>query len=475
MRRFIKLTPPLFLFAIIIIASIAAAPATLATPDAPTAQATANGGEMTVSWNQVPGAQYYTVGWVNWTDAKPISDAGEDWLSQFHYTTVLGSETSYTVKGLDGGDDHYAIIRATDIEGIAGRFGGGWSMFSAWSLPVQPADFTESSSQPTSEEATIPGRPTASAECYMGQQLTPGQSCWFSVPYENPDPVFAVTDGGPYHGYGQWWFSDGFDFFSTGSHGHLWAIDGADHIFEVTRQGSVWVVEQYGPDTEQPTPGTPTQPTEGTSFLSISPSSACQQPVQQLTKGEGCRWDLQHSDVGIFHVVEGGEFDGRLFVRFFGDDHDFVHLHSTGYYQIGDEVLGDLEIEREGSVWTLKQVDHVAEHLSSDGSTVLNIPSAPEDDCYVGLQIGPGEGCVVPDPDDPNGYRFHGSVIYGGDYHGRFIRIDDDGDIKLSKPDATMVITTNYPRGGDSGYRFEAKKLAGDVWEIVKVNEQVQR
>ena len=364
MRTFIKFTSSVFLLAIIITASIAAAPATLATPGAPTAQATANGGEMTISWNQVPGAQYYTVGWVNWTDAKPISDAGEDWLSQFYYTTVLGSETSYTVKGLDGGDDHYAIVRATDIEGAAGRFGGGWSMFSAWSLPVQPADFTESSSQPTSEEATIPGRPTASAECYVGQQLTPGQSCWFSDTYENPDPVFAVTNGGPYHGYGQWWFSDGFSFDSTGSHAYLWTIDSVDHIFEVTRQDSVWVVEQYGPDTEQPSP---------------------------------------------------------------------------------------------------------------DGSTVLNIPGAPENDCYVGLQIGPGEGCVVPDPDDPNQYRFHGSVVNGGDYHGRFIKIDDGGEIELSRQDATMVINTNYPGGADFGYRFEAKKIAGDVWEIVKVNEQVQR
>ena len=35
-----------------------------------------------------------------------------------------------------------------------------------------------------------------------------------------------------------------------------------------------------------------------------------------------------------------------------------VLLHSTGFYQIGDEVSGDLEVEREGSVWTLKQVDH---------------------------------------------------------------------------------------------------------------------
>ena len=436
-----------------------------------------NPGEVIITWDAVPNAGYYRVGWVNYNDYLEVTGRGRPWSEAFAFVDVANiDQTSHTITRLEPG-----VLHAFRVASNATEYGqpsfSGWVLLGLAPSPApQPTPGTPTPGTPTPEEAAIPGRPTASAECYVGQQLTPGQNCWFSVPRENPDPVFAVTDGGPYHGWGQWWFSDGFDFLSTGSHGHLYDIDGADHIFEVTRQDSVWVVEQYGPDAQQPSPGTPTQPTtDGTSFLSISPNSDCQQPVQQLSKGEGCRWDLQHGDVGIFHVVEGGEFDGRLFVRFFGDDHDFVQLYSTGYYQIGDEVSGDLEIERQGSVWILNQVDHVAGHPSPDGSTVLNIPAAPEEDCYVGLQIGPGEGCVVPDPDDPNGYRFHGSVIYGGDYHGRFIRIDDDGDIKLTKPDATMVNTTNYPREGNRGYRFEAKKLAGDVWEIVKVNEQVQR
>ena len=136
----IRFIPFIFLFAIIIVASISASPAQLAKPGAPTASATANGGEIIISWNAVPGAQYYTVGWVNWTDAKPLSDAGQDWLSQFNYTTVPGSATSHTVKGLDGGDDHSALIRATDVPGAEARFGGGWSRFSDSSAPVQPAE-----------------------------------------------------------------------------------------------------------------------------------------------------------------------------------------------------------------------------------------------------------------------------------------------------------------------------------------------
>ena len=130
---------PILLCATIIVASVAATPATLARPDAPRVHATANAGEVVIVWDPVPGAQYHTVGWVNWADAKPLSDSGEDWLHLFTYTTVRGNVTSHIVKGLDGGEDHYAIIRATDVAGNEGRFGGGWSPWSEWSPPAKPA------------------------------------------------------------------------------------------------------------------------------------------------------------------------------------------------------------------------------------------------------------------------------------------------------------------------------------------------
>ena len=135
MNRLKKIVPFLVLVAGLSIAGIAATPAVLTQPAAPTAQVTSDGGEMVISWDSIPGAQFYTVGWVNWTEGEPVSDAGGDWHSLFHYTTVRGSETSYTVKGLNGGDDHHAIIRATDVDN---RFGGGYSGWSGWSAAVQP-------------------------------------------------------------------------------------------------------------------------------------------------------------------------------------------------------------------------------------------------------------------------------------------------------------------------------------------------
>lgn len=137
MRQAIHLGPFSLLLTAVIIASIAAVPAVLSKPDGPTVSATANGGEALISWNHVPGARYYTVGWINWTDGRAVADSGSDWLSLFNYATVPGNVTSYTVKGLDSGEDHYAIIRATDDDD---RFGGGYSPWSEWSVsPAQPA------------------------------------------------------------------------------------------------------------------------------------------------------------------------------------------------------------------------------------------------------------------------------------------------------------------------------------------------
>ena len=120
---------------ILMVIQIAATPAVLPKPEAPTVRANQNVGEIVISWNQISGAQYYTVGWVNGTQAKPVSDAGGDWLSHFHYTTVRSDVTSYTVNGLTGGNDYYGIIRVTDNDA---RFGGSYSEWSEWSSPAQP-------------------------------------------------------------------------------------------------------------------------------------------------------------------------------------------------------------------------------------------------------------------------------------------------------------------------------------------------
>ena len=126
----VKFAPIVLLLAII---SIAAAPAVLATPNAPTAAATSNAGEIVASWQSVAGAQFYTVGWINRNDYQQIGSSG-DWLSAFHYATIPASRTSYTVNGLKAGEEYWTIIGARTT-----RVGGDSPSWSAWSGLVTTA------------------------------------------------------------------------------------------------------------------------------------------------------------------------------------------------------------------------------------------------------------------------------------------------------------------------------------------------
>ncbi len=221
----------LLLFALIIMASIAAMPATLAKPNAPTTQATSNPGELTITWERIPGAQYYTVGWINWTQGRPVHEAGGDWLSLFHYSTVPGGETGYTVTGLTGGQNHHAIIRATDVS--SGRFGGDYSAWSAWSPAVQPASPPPPSAPGDSSFLTPPA---SSGNCSEGQRLHPGQACvWPPGNFT----VFAIN-GGDYHNWAV--LHDGGSIRllqgrATGQHV-------GDRTLRIQKQGNVWVITE---------------------------------------------------------------------------------------------------------------------------------------------------------------------------------------------------------------------------------------
>ena len=136
-----------------------------------------NSGEVVVTWDAVPDAGYYRIGWVNYNDYLEVTGRDRPWSEAFAFVDVANiGQTSHTITRLEPGALHAFLVASN------------------------------------------------------------------ASPYGEPS------------------WSD-------------WAL-----------------LELAPAPAPQPTPGTPTQPTEGTSFLSISPSSDCQQPVQQLTKGEGCRW-----------------------------------------------------------------------------------------------------------------------------------------------------------------------------------------
>ena len=111
MRKTIRLVP-LLLFAVIIIGSVAAAPAVLSKPGKPTVKPTANAGELQVSWSPVAGAQHYTVGYANPDEMSRMSAAGRNSLDAFYYITIGADNTSHTLTGLEPETVYWVVVGA---------------------------------------------------------------------------------------------------------------------------------------------------------------------------------------------------------------------------------------------------------------------------------------------------------------------------------------------------------------------------
>ncbi len=134
MSRALRFTSPLLLLLVLLlVAGLAAMPGALPKPGAPTAAATGNAGEISVSWQPVAGARFYVVGWINRDDYNRIGSTG-DWQSAFHYATVPSSRTSYTISGLQAGAQYWTIVGARTT-----RFDGDPASWSEWSTLVTTA------------------------------------------------------------------------------------------------------------------------------------------------------------------------------------------------------------------------------------------------------------------------------------------------------------------------------------------------
>ena len=113
---------------------VAATPAVLPTPNQPTAAATADAGEILVTWQATPGAQFYTVGWANQDEITQMISSGREWVDAFHFATISGDYTRHTVSGLKPEADYFVIVGAQSA-----RFGASDLVWSTWSQPVTTA------------------------------------------------------------------------------------------------------------------------------------------------------------------------------------------------------------------------------------------------------------------------------------------------------------------------------------------------
>ena len=77
---------------------------TLSAPGNVTAHDGLATGEVVITWNAVPNAQFYRIGWVAFEDYQEVTGAGREWLEAFAFVDVANrAQTSHTVKRLTPG------------------------------------------------------------------------------------------------------------------------------------------------------------------------------------------------------------------------------------------------------------------------------------------------------------------------------------------------------------------------------------
>ena len=134
MEKRLRAFSVLGLAAMLSITLVAASPATLPVPGKPIVAATAESGELSITWGASQGAHFYLVGWANYEEVAQMTSAGREWLDAFHFTTIPSQYTSHEITGLKPDTGYVVIIGAKNT-----RFGTSGLTWSAWSNPVTTA------------------------------------------------------------------------------------------------------------------------------------------------------------------------------------------------------------------------------------------------------------------------------------------------------------------------------------------------
>ena len=112
--------------------------------EAPATHASLGSTAVNLTWNAVPGAAYYRIGWVVYADVAPIIAKGGDWLEHFAFIDIANrGQTEHTITRLTPG-----LLYAFIVAGNDGRYGTPqWPPATAWQF------MTPSVVQPTGPEA----------------------------------------------------------------------------------------------------------------------------------------------------------------------------------------------------------------------------------------------------------------------------------------------------------------------------------
>ena len=138
--------------------TVAHAQGDLSAPSNVAAQNTGNPGEVRISWDAVPNAAYYRIGWVAYSDVEPIIASGGDWLEHFAFIDIENrGQTQRTIARLTPGVQYAFIMASND-----GRYGTPrWPPETGWAfLTLNEAPATQASLGSTAINLTwnaVPG------------------------------------------------------------------------------------------------------------------------------------------------------------------------------------------------------------------------------------------------------------------------------------------------------------------------------
>ena len=103
----------LALVAVMVIAGISTTQAQTNDPLPAPANLTAvngpNPGEVNLTWDAVPGASFYRIGWIADADYRQTLADGTDFLERFAFVDVT-DRTAYTITRLTPGEDYWFIV-----------------------------------------------------------------------------------------------------------------------------------------------------------------------------------------------------------------------------------------------------------------------------------------------------------------------------------------------------------------------------
>lgn len=190
LRKISVLVVPLL--AILLLAVfVAAAPANLTEPENLTITVPDEPGTLGVSWDAVDGAQFYVVGWVNYSEYVQYREEGRSWEDAFHYATIPATYTSHTILSLKPGGKYVLRVGAKDT-----RYGGEPPVWTNWSSVVTtngescPEDGSQGESPTPTPTPTLTPTLTSTPEPTPTPTLTPEPT---PTPTVTPEPTATAT------------------------------------------------------------------------------------------------------------------------------------------------------------------------------------------------------------------------------------------------------------------------------------------